>query len=70
LPLIDPSDDVDVRRAVLGAFGPFDLWDADDLAGRLTLPRSAVTRAISELVRDGQLREHPDGFAVVGAEIA
>jgi DNA-binding IclR family transcriptional regulator len=65
----DPTDDA-VRRSVLAAFGPFDLWDADDVAMRLALPRSAVARAIEGLVRDGYLRPHPDGFAVVGAEIA
>jgi DNA-binding IclR family transcriptional regulator len=65
----DPTDDA-VRRDVLAAFGPFDLWDADDLAARLALPRSTVGRAIDGLVRDGYLRQHPDGYAAVGAEIA
>lgn len=65
----DPTVDA-LRRDVLATFGPFDLWDADDVAQRLALPRSAVARAIDGLVRDGHLRPHPDGFAVVGAEIA
>jgi hypothetical protein len=29
-----------------------------------------VTRVMDELAREGILRRHPDGYAVVGAEIA
>lgn len=67
--LTDPDHD-EVRGTVLDAFGPFDLWDADDLAGRLALPRSTIARAIDDLIADGLLRRHPDGYALVGADIA
>jgi DNA-binding IclR family transcriptional regulator len=67
--LTDPDRD-DVRRAVLAAFGPVDLWDAEDLAAQLALPRTTVSQVMDELERDGILRRHPDGYAVVGAEIA
>ena len=65
--LADPDRD-DVRRAVLSAFGPVDLWDAEDLAARLALPRATVARVMDELDHEGILRRHPDGYAVVGAE--
>ncbi len=67
--LTDPDHD-DVRRAVLSAFGPVDLWDADDLAAHLALPRTTVARVMSELEAEGILRLHADGYAVVGADIA
>jgi hypothetical protein len=71
--LADPDHDDDhddARRFVIAAFGQVDLWDAEDLAAHLALPRAAVAQVLDELARDGILRRHPEGYAVVGAEIA